>query len=422
MKSFYNNIKSKLKKSSPRVIQSGQGAYFTIDGKRLLNLCSSHYLGFAMDKRLAAAAQKVLKRWGLGTGYRTLAGTNTLNTQLEKKLAQFKKAQAAIVLPGGYLANMTAIQTILGKEDIVISDALNHASIIDAVRLSGVKNKFIYKHCDVLDLEEKLKQASKLRLSQTPGVEERSGKTPGVKRDGRKDSPGVANKTTRQKPTILIVTDGVFSMDGDLAPLPDIVRLAKKYNALTMVDDAHGEGVLGKGGRGIVDHFGFHGKVDIEVGTLSKAFGVIGGFITGKKVLIDFYKQNARQFIFSSAMTAPDTAALLEAVKILQKSDHLVKKLWDNTKYLKRELVSRGFDIGGSKTPITPIMLGDEKLAVEFANKLFKQGVFASAITYPLVALGTARIRLIPSAAHERRDLDFALKRIERIGKKLRVI
>ncbi|OGK14597.1 8-amino-7-oxononanoate synthase [Candidatus Roizmanbacteria bacterium RIFCSPLOWO2_02_FULL_37_19] len=396
MNTFYDNLKKKLKDTPrPRVIASEQGPYFVVDGKKKLNFCSSHYLGLAIDQRLKKAAKDAIDTYGLGTGYRTLAGTNVLNVALEDALAKFKRAEGAIVLPSGYLANMCAIQTILGKEDVIISDELNHASIIDAVRLSGVQNKLIYKHVDMKDLEVKLQEAQKIA--------------------GEPKSNG-------EPRLILIVTDGVFSMDGDLAPLTDIVNLAKQYEALTMVDDAHGEGLLGNGGRGIVDQFNVHGEVDIEVGTLSKAFSVIGGFITGKKELIDFYKQNARQFMFTSAMTAPDTAALLEAVTILQESDKLIKKLWTNTRYLKEELAKLGFDIGQSMTPITPIMLKDEELARKFAAELYERDVFASAIVFPMVAKGSARIRFIPSASHSKEDIDFALKEIESVGKKLQVI
>lgn len=394
--SFYKKIGEFSKTGvSPRIIESSQGAYLIINGKKQLNFCSSHYLGLAVDERLKKAVKKAVDKYGIGTGYRTLAGTNVLNVKLEESLARFKNAESSIVVSAGYLANMAAIQTILGKEDIVISDELNHASIIDAIKLAQIKNKFIYKHRDVKNLEEQLKQTSELA------------KTP---------------KTDGELPLVLIVTDGVFSMDGDLAPLPEIVRLAKKYGALTMVDDAHGEGVMGAGGRGIVDHFGLHGKVDIEVGTLSKAFSVIGGFITGKKVLIDFYKQKARQFLFSSALTVPDTAALIEGVKILEESDTLVKKLWKNTNYLKKEFKKLGFDIGKSETPITPIMLGSEDLAINFSAKLFELGVFATPIKFPMVAKGKARIRVIPSASHSRKDLDFGISAFEKIGQKLNVI
>jgi len=396
MNNFYQLITKATKGAKkPRVIESGQEAYLTIDGKQKLNFCSSHYLGLAVNDRLKEAVKKAVDKYGIGTGYRTLAGTHILHVQLEEALARFKKAESAIVLTGGYMANCAAIQTIIGKEDIVISDELNHASIIDAIRISQVKNKLIYLHRNMRDLEEKLKEA--FNLSKIP------------KSDG-------------ETPRILIVTDGVFSMDGDLAPLPEIVRLAKKYDALTMVDDAHGEGVLGKGGRGIVDHFGLHGQIDIEVGTLSKAFSVMGGFITGKKVLIDYYKKNARQFLFSNALTIPDTAAILEAVKILEESDSLVKKLWENARYLKTEFKKLGFDTGNSETPITPVMIYDEEKAKQFSITLFEEDVFATPIVFPMVAKGAARIRVIPSASHSKKDLDFGIKAFEKIGKQLKVI
>lgn len=383
---FYQNLEEAVKNGkAPYVIESGEGAYVTINGRQKLNFCSSHYLGLAVSDRLKEAAKEVIDKYGLGTGYRTLAGNHILHVQLEEALARFKGAEAAILLTGGYMANCAAISTILGKEDIVISDELNHASIIDAIRLSQVKNKFIYKHVDMIDLESKLKEAVQ----------------------------------PRKTATILIVTDGVFSMDGDLAPLPEIVNLAKQYGALTMVDDAHGEGVLGSGGRGIVDHYNLHGQVDIEVGTLSKAFSVMGGFITGKKALIDFYKQKARQFLFSNALTIPDTAAILEGVKILEESDELVKALRDNTNYLKDKLQRLGFDTGNSQTPITPVMLGDEDLAGEFSARLFELDVFATPIVFPMVPKGKARIRIIPSAAHSRKDLDFGIEMFAKIKKEL---
>ncbi len=393
---FYKKIEDIVATGkTPYVIESGEGAYLKINGKDKLNFCSSHYLGLAVDARLRKAAKDAIDQYGLGTGYRTLAGTHTLHIQLEEALARFKGAEAAIVLTGGYMANCAAIQTIIGKEDIVISDELNHASIIDAVRISGVKNKYIYKHVDMADLEAKLHEADKLR--ETP-------------------------KSNGETPLILIVTDGVFSMDGDLAPLPEIVELATRYNVLTMVDDAHGEGVLGKGGRGIVDHFGLHGQIDIEVGTLSKAFSVMGGFITGKKVLISLYKQKARQFLFSNALTIPDTAAILTGVNILEESDELVKKLWDNAKYLKEEFKKLGFDTGNSFTPITPVMLPDEDVAREFSAKLFEEDIFATPIVFPMVPKGKARIRVIPSAGHDKKDLDFGIAAFAKIGKELKVL
>ncbi len=396
MSDFYQKLEETNKTAKPaRIIESGEGAYLTIDGVKKLNFCSSHYLGLAVNPRLAQAVKQAVDKYGIGTGYRTLAGNHVLHLELEEHLARFKQAEAAVIFTGGYMANCAAIQTIIEKEDIVVSDELNHASIIDAIRLSQVKNKFIYKHRDAFDLETKLKEARK--LAETP-------------------------KTDGLAPTILIVTDGVFSMDGDLAPLPKIVELAQKYDVLTMVDDAHGEGVLGKGGRGIVDHFGLHGKIDIEVGTLSKAFSVMGGFITGKKELITFYKTHARQYLFSNALTIPDTAALIEAVKILEQSDELVKKLWDNTKYIKEQFKLLGFDTGTSVTPITPVMLGDEDLAADFSAKLFEEDVFATPIRFPMVAKGKARIRVIPSASHSKEDLDLGIAAFEKIGKSLNVL
>ncbi len=380
---------------SPRLIESGQGAYLTIASREMLNMCSSHYLGFAQDDRIKKAVHEAIEKYGIGTGYRTLAGTHVLHIELETALARFKGAEAAILLSSGYMANLAAIQTLFGKEDIIISDALNHASIIDAVRLSQAKNKFIYKHADMGDLAEQLKLAGELT------------KIP---------------KVNGEAPQILIVTDGVFSMDGDLAPLPEIVELAEEYGALVMVDDAHGEGVVGRGGRGIVDHFGLHGKVDIEVGTLSKAFSAQGGFIAGKKTLIDFYKKNARQFLFSIALTIPDTAAVLEGVKILEESAEPVEKLWENAKYLREKLSALGFDCGNSESPITPVMLGDEDKSVMMSAKLFEEGVFATPIKFPMVPKGAARIRLIPSAAHSRVDLDLAISAFKKVGKELGVI
>lgn len=393
---FYSKLEEVVKTGkSPHVIESGEGAYLTIKGRKMLNFCSTHYLGLAVDPRLQKAASDAMVKYGIGTGYRTLAGTHKLHIELEEALAKFKGTEKAVVLSTAYMANAAAIQTILGKEDIVISDELNHASIIDAVRVAGIKNKFIYKHADVASLEDILKQATEMR------------KTP---------------KSDSSTPIILIVTDGVFSMDGDLAPLPDIVKLAKKYDALTMVDDAHGEGVLGKGGRGIVDHFGLVGQIDIEVGSLSKAFSVMGGFIAGNANLIGYYNLKARQRLFSIALTIPDTAAALEAVKILQESDAVVKKLWDNVSYLKANFNKAGFDTGNSQTPIIPVMLGDEELAKQMSAKLFEEDVFATPIIYPMVAKGKARIRVIPSAAHEKKDLDFGVAAFIKVARKLAIL
>lgn len=386
-KGLYNNIKT---------IESAQGAWLEVEGKKKLNLCSNNYLGLAAHPRVKEAAIKAIEKYGVGTAsVRALSGTNKLHLELEDKLAKFKHAEGAIAVTGGYFANMAAIQTIIGKEDIVISDELNHASIIDAVRLSGAKTKFIYKHNDMADLEEKLKLAKEAQKEKRSDGEEKM---------------------------LLVVTDGVFSMDGDLAPLPEIVKLCQEYGALSMVDDAHGEGVLGSHGRGIVDHFNLHGQVDIEVGTLSKAFGVMGGFITGKKSLTDFYHQKARQFLFSNGLSIPDTAALIEGVTILEESDELVKKLWENANYLKKELQNLGFDCGHSETPIIPVMIGDENKAKDFGNMLYEKDIYATPIKFPMVAMGTARIRVIPSATHSKEDLDFALDAFKTVGKELGII
>lgn len=394
---FYQKIDEAIKPGKrPLVVESAQGAYLTIESKKKLNFCSNNYLGFASNPRLKKAAADAIKKYGVGPGaVRALSGTNTLHIALEENLAKFKKAEAALVLQGGYIANLAAIQTLLGKEDVVISDELNHASIIDGIRLAQIQNKYIYKHRNMGNLEKVLNEIKKLR--QVP------------KSDG-------------ELPLVLIVTDGVFSMDGDLAPLPEIVALAKKYDALTMVDDAHGEGVLGDHGRGIVDHFNLHGEVDIDVGTLSKAFGVMGGFITGKRELIEYYRQKARQFLFSTGLTVPDTAALIEAVKILEESNELVKKLWENADYLKKSFKELGFDTGESETPITPVMLGDENVAIEFSAKLLENGVFATPIKFPMVPKGKARIRVMPSAAHSKKDLDFGISVFHKVAKQLKVL
>jgi glycine C-acetyltransferase len=372
--------------AEPRVVESAQGAWLVVNGKRVLNLCSNNYLGLAGDMRIREATKEAIDKYGVGPGaVRALSGNTKMHVELEASLAKFKHSEAALVVQGGYMANLVAIQTIMTKEDIVVSDELNHASIIDAIRLAGIKNKFIYKHNDMADLESKLKEI------------------------------GITDKT------VLIVTDGVFSMDGDVAPLTQIVGLAKKYNAITMVDDAHGEGVLGKG-RGIVEHFNLHGQVDIEVGTLSKAFGVVGGVIAGSKQLIDFLRTKARQYLFSTGISIPDAAALSKGVEILEQSDELVTKLWENGEYLKTEFKKAGFDCGVSETPITPVMIGDENKSIEFSKELFNEGVFATPIKFPMVAMGKARIRVMPSAAHTKEDLDTGIAAFIKVGKKLGII
>lgn len=398
LKPYYDTIAQMKEKglyTPVRVLESPQGPWITIDGKKVLNFCSNNYLGFAQDKRLVAAVVRAVKKYGVGAGaVRPISGNLKLHMEAEAALAKLKGAEAAFLLPGGFIANIVAIATIVGKEDIVISDELNHASIIDAIKLAQVKNKFIYHHNDMAELELRLKEATK--LTQTP------------KADG----------TT---PLILVVSDGVFSMDGDIAKLPDIVKLAKTYGAITMVDDAHGEGVLGEG-RGIAHHFKLQGQLDIEVGTLSKAFGVLGGVITGKKELIEWYRQKGRPYLFSTGLSVADAAAVLEGVKILARSTSLVKKLWDNATYLRKEFQKLGFDTGRTETPITPVMLGDENLAKEFSRKLFEHKVFATPIKFPMVAMGKARIRVMPSATHTKKDLDFGIAAFAKVGKELGVL
>lgn len=369
-----------------RTIDSPAGAWMVVDGKRVLNLCTNNYLGLANHPRLIAAAKAALDRFGAGpTAVRSIAGTLTLHRELEQKVAQFKHVEDALYVQAGFVANQAAIPPLVGEGDVIFSDRLNHASIIDGARLSRAKI-IVYEHNDVADLEAKIKEH-----------------LPHYRRG-------------------LVVTDGVFSMDGDIAPLDKIYEVAERYGVMTMVDDAHGEGVLGHGGRGIVDHFGLHGKFDVEIGTFSKAFGVVGGVIAGKKVIIDYLRQKARPFLFSSAVTPADTAACLAAVEVLFESSELVERLWENTRYFKAEMKALGFNTGQSVTPITPVMLGDVKLAKEFSRSLFEEGVFAMALGFPTVPKGAARIRVMVSAALSKEDLDFGLEKFARVGRKLRVI
>lgn len=369
-----------------RTIQSPQGAWLQVDGKRVLNFCSNNYLGLAGHPAIAAAAKKSIDERGVGpAAVRSIAGTMDLHLLLEQKLAEFKGADAAITFQSGFTANLATIPALVGKEDVIFSDRLNHASIIDGCRLSGAKI-VAYEHNDPASLEEQIK----------------------------------ANLHTYRRG--LVVTDGVFSMDGDIAPLPDLYQVTQKYDLPLMVDDAHGEGVLGRGGRGIVDHFGMHGKVDVEVGTLSKAFGVMGGIVAGSSLIIDWLRQRGRPFLFSSAMTVPDVAACLAAVELLSASTELVDRLWDNARLFKQEMKKLGFDTGNSETPITPVMLGEAALAQQFSRELFEEGVFAMPIGFPTVPKGLARIRVMISAAHSQADLETGLAAFEKVGKKLIVI
>ncbi len=369
-----------------RTIGSPQGAWLVVDGKKVLNFCSNNYLGLANHPDIVAAAKKATDEMGVGpAAVRSIAGTMTLHVELEKRLAAFKGVEAVITFQSGFTANLATIPALVGKEDVIFSDRLNHASIIDGCRLSGAKI-IAYEHIDPASLEAQIKE----NLSQFRRA--------------------------------LVVTDGVFSMDGDIAPLPAIYEVTKRYDLLLMVDDAHGEGVLGKGGRGIVDHFGLHGKVDVEVGTLSKAFGVVGGLVAGNAVIIEWLRQRGRPFLFSSAMTVPDAAACLAAIDLLEDSTQLVDKLWSNAKYFKAEMKTLGFNTGVSETPITPVMLGEAPLAQQFSRELFEEGVFAMSIGYPTVPQGKARIRVMISAAHATDDLNKGLDAFKRVGKKLGVI
>jgi len=368
-----------------RVVDSPQGAWITVDGRKVLNLCSNDYLGFANHDVLKRRAQKAIETLGVGpAAVRTIAGTLSLHRELEIKMARFKGVEAALSFQSGFCANLAALGALAGPEDAIFSDELNHASIIDGARLSRAK-VVRYAHGDPDDLRRKLRQESAARRR-------------------------------------LVVTDGVFSMDGDIAPLPQICEAAAEVEALVMVDDAHGEGVLGRAGRGIVDHFGLHGKVDLEVGTFSKAFGVVGGIVAGSRPVVDYVQQKGRPFLFSSAVPTADVAACIAAVEILEKSGDRVDRLWANTRRFKEGMRSLGFDLGKSETPIIPVIIGDARLCGAFSRKLFEEGIFAVPIGYPAVPRDKARIRVMISASHSDQDLDFALEVFGRLGRELAVL
>jgi glycine C-acetyltransferase len=369
-----------------RTMDSPADAWMIVDGKRVLNFCTNNYLGLANHPKMREAAKAAVDLWGVGpAAVRSIAGTQALHVELERRLAAFKGVEDALYVQSGFCANQAAIPPLVGKEDVIFSDRLNHASIIDGARLSGAKI-VVYEHCDPADLAAKITEH-----------------LPQYRRG-------------------LMVTDGVFSMDGDVAPLDQLMEVADRHGVLTMVDDAHGEGVLGRGGRGIVDHFGLHGKFDVEIGTLSKAFGVVGGVIAGKKAIVDYIRQKARPFLFSSANTPADTAACLAAVDLLEASEALVEKLWANAEYFRGELQRLGFDTGRSQTPIVPVMLGEAGLAKQFSRVLFEAGVFAMSIGFPTVPKGLARIRVMNTAAHSRADLDQGLAAFAAVGRELGVI
>jgi glycine C-acetyltransferase len=367
------------------VLESPSDARITVNGKaNIINLASNNYLGFANHPKLKQAAIEAVEKYGAGAGaVRTIIGNMSLHAELERKLADFKHVEASIVFQSGFTANAGVIPTITDGEDAIITDELNHASIIDGVRLSKAARK-IYKHNDLNALEDALKE-------------------------------------TQNAKKRLIITDGVFSMDGDIAPLPGIVALAEQYNAAVMVDDAHGSGVLG-GGRGTAFHFGVHQQIDVQLGTLSKAVGVMGGYIAGSSRLIDWLTQRARPFLFSTAHPPAVVAAVLAAIELMETDSSFTTRLWDNANYWKAQLHQLGFDTGVSETPITPVMVGEEEKALAFQRALLEEGVLALAIVFPTVARGKARIRTMPSAMHNRADLDDALTAFERAGKKLGIV
>jgi len=374
-----------------RTMDSAADGWMVVDGKRVLNFCTNSYLGLANHPVLKQAAQQAIDEWGVGpAAVRTIAGTQALHLAFERRMAEFKGVEASILVQSGFCANQAAIPPLVGRDratgarDVIFSDRLNHASIIDGARLSGAKI-VVFEHRDAEDLERQIEEH-----------------LPQYRRG-------------------IMITDGVFSMDGDVAPLDKLYEVAQRYGVMTMVDDAHGEGVLGRG-KGIVHHFGLQGQIDVEIGTLSKAFGVMGGVIAGKQVVVDYIRQKARPNLFSSAITPADTAACLAAVEYVDTHPELVDRLWENAEYFKAGIQRLGIDTGVTETPIVPVMLGDVKLAKAFSAKLFEYGVFAMALGFPTVPQGAARVRVMNTAAHTREDLDQGLAIFERVARELDVI
>ena len=371
-----------------KILEGEQKPVANFDGKEVINLSSNNYLGLTTHPKLRRAAVEAIRKFGVGSGaVRTIAGTMEMHMRLEEQIARFKQVEACVVFQSGFAANAGTVSAILGKEDLIISDELNHASIIDGARLSKATIK-VFKHKDIADCERILKETENWNAKK------------------------------------LLITDGVFSMDGDIANLPALCDLAEKYNCIMMVDDAHSSGVLGNRGRGTIDHLGCHGRVDIQVGTLSKAIGSIGGYVCGSRDLIKFLYQRARPFLFSTSHPPSVTATCQAAFQLLDSDagDRLIKKLWSNTKFFKRKLKTLGFDTGKSETPITPIMVGDAEKAFQFSRELFSEGVFVVALGFPTVPEGKARLRTIVTATHKRSDLERALETIERVGKKLGIV
>ncbi|EGP5178791.1 glycine C-acetyltransferase [Enterococcus faecium] len=369
------------------ILESENGACIIVDGKKMINLASNNYLGFANREELKKACIEATETYGVGAGaVRTINGSLKIHQQLEEKIAEFKGTEAAIAFQSGFNCNMGAISAVMTKEDAILSDELNHASIIDGCRLSGAKIIRI-KHQDMKDLEKKAKEA-------------------------------IESKKYKK---IMYITDGVFSMDGDIARLPEIIPIVEKYGLITYVDDAHGSGVTGKG-AGTVKHFGLSDKIDMQMGTLSKAIGVVGGYVAGSKTLIDWLKARSRPFLFSTSLTPGAAAAALASITLMQEHPELVEKVWENANYFKEELKKVGYNIGMSETPITPVILGDEKVTQTFSKKLIEHGIYAKPIVYPTVPLGTGRIRNMPTAEHTREMLDEAVAVYQKIGKEMGII
>lgn len=381
-------LKEKGLLRTPAVITGATGPKCIVNGREVINLSSNNYLGLANDPRLVEASIKATEKYGAGAGaVRSIIGTLDIHDELEKKLAEFKHAEAVITFQSGFNCNMGTVGALMTKDDAILSDELNHASIIDGCRLSGAKI-LRYKHNDMDDLRAVIKEAK---------------------------NSGLYKK-------LMIIFDGVFSMDGDIVNLPEIVKIADEYEAFTYVDDAHASGVLGKNGRGTVSHFDLYGKVDCQIGTLSKGIGVIGGYVAGSRELIDWLKLRGRPFLFSTAMTPGSAGACIKAIEILSESSELVDRMWDNANYFKSKLKGIGFDIGKSETPITPVIIGDEAKCMQFSDELYKEGLFVSGIAFPTVPRGKARVRNIVTAAHTKTMLDEAVAIYEKVGKKIGTI
>ena len=370
---------------SLRVLEDEQKAHTTFDRRSVVNLSSNNYLGLTTHPRLREAALDAVRRFGVGTGsVRTIAGTMAMHVELERRLAEFKHTEAVVVFQSGFTANAGTVSAILTKDDVVVSDALNHASIIDGCRLSRAQIK-VFPHKDV-----------------------------DAARGILRDLPAAQRK--------LLITDGVFSMDGDVGPLPDLCAAAEDFGAIMMVDDAHASGVFGQNGRGTVDHFGMHGRVDIQVGTLSKAIGALGGYVAGTRDFIDFLHHRARPFLFSTSHPPAVTAACLAALDVLLEEPGIIDRLWENTRFFKAGLAALGFDTGASESPITPVIAGDGALAMRLSDRLFEEGVFAQGIAFPTVARDKARVRTIVTATHTREELQYALDAFARVGRELGII